>query len=137
MYNSTEHSNTGVAPDTAAGADVDEELREMIAGRLEKRGKFPRKHPTLDVDDHVRVRAKTNPFDKGPSTRFEENQYRIAEKRNTGAGTMYKVLRYRGDGDWHLENRFLMRHELLKVADQQLPELAESVSTMQKKPGSA
>ena len=38
---------------------------------------------------------------------------------------MCKVLRYRGDGDWHLENRFLMRHELLKVADQQLPELAE------------
>ena len=46
------------------------------------------------------------------------------ERRFTNAGPQFKVARYRGDGDWHLENRWLLRHELLKIADQQLPEKA-------------
>ena len=134
QYNGIKHSITGVEPNVAADETSagHEKLRAAIVDRLEQHrigakkitgGEFAQQYPDLNTEDQVRVRAKVNAHDKGPQTRFEENIYKIKDKKNTPAGTLYKVSRYRGDGEWHLENRWFLRHELLKISDQQLPEI--------------
>ena len=137
QYNGVRHSATGFAPEIAANEDDaadHEKLRATIVDRLEQHrigakkltgGEFAQQYPSLNINDEVRVRAKVKAHEKGPQTRFEENIYKVIEKKNTSAGTLYKISQYRGDGEWHLDNRWLLRHELLKISDQQLPELAE------------
>ena len=123
QYNDSVHSATKYSPDHLAEHEYDFPLQENAYQNQLKKAKFPVKHSTIQVGDHVKIRIKPKAFYKETFSSWSTEVYTV-ERIDRGAED--------GQDRYHLTGyrRPLLRFELLKIEDVQRYKNGEATSVL-------